>query len=74
LDGQAQMEGSIVMGLSSVLTEEIHFDGGRIKEQNLDSYEITRFSLVPEIETVLVNNPDLAPEGWENRPSRPSRR
>ncbi|MBS1128683.1 MAG: aldehyde oxidase and xanthine dehydrogenase molybdopterin binding, partial [Nitrospirae bacterium] len=26
-------------------------------------YEITRFSWVPEIETVLIDNPDLAPQG-----------
>jgi isoquinoline 1-oxidoreductase len=60
---RAQMEGCIIMGLSSVLTEEIHFDGGAIKDLNFDSYEITRFSRVPEIETVLVDNPALAPQG-----------
>jgi isoquinoline 1-oxidoreductase len=58
-----QMEGSIVMGLSSVLTEEIHFAGGDVRDRNFDSYEITRFSWVPEIETVLVDNPALAPQG-----------
>jgi isoquinoline 1-oxidoreductase len=58
-----QMEGSIVMGLSSVLTEEIHFSGGSVKDRNFDRYEITRFSWLPEIETVLVDNPDLAPQG-----------
>ena len=58
-----QMEGCIVMGLSSVLAEEIHFRGGTIKDRNFDSYGITRFSWVPEIETVLVDNPDLAPQG-----------
>ena len=58
-----QMEGCITMGLSSVLTEEIHFSGGDIKDRNFDTYEITRFSWVPEIETVLVDNPDLAPQG-----------
>jgi CO/xanthine dehydrogenase Mo-binding subunit len=60
---RTQMEGSIVMGLSSVLAEEIHFRGGDIKDRNFDSYELTRFSWVPEIETVLVDNPDLAPQG-----------
>jgi isoquinoline 1-oxidoreductase len=60
---RAQMEGCIIMGLSSVLTEEIHFDGGAINDRNFDSYEITRFSWVPEIETVLVDNPELAPQG-----------
>ncbi len=58
-----QMEGCVVMGLSSALTEEIHFNGGDIKEENFDSYEITRFSQVPEIQTVLVHNPELAPQG-----------
>jgi isoquinoline 1-oxidoreductase len=58
-----QMEGCIAMGLSSVLTEEIHFAGGDIKDRNFDSYAITRFSCVPEIETVLVENLDLAPQG-----------
>jgi isoquinoline 1-oxidoreductase len=60
---RVQMEGCVTMGLSSVLTEEIHFQGGDIKDRNYDSYEITRFSWVPEIETVLIDNPDLAPQG-----------
>jgi len=58
-----QIEGCIVMGLSSAITEEIHFDGGDIKERNFDSYEITRFSSAPAVQTVLVENPDLAPQG-----------
>ena len=58
-----QMEGSVVMGLSSALTEEIHFDGGDIKDRNFDSYQLTRFSEVPDVQTVLVENPDLAPQG-----------
>jgi isoquinoline 1-oxidoreductase len=58
-----QMEGCVVMGLSSALSEEIHFEGGAIKERNYDGYEITRFSQVPEIRTVLVDNPELAPQG-----------
>jgi CO/xanthine dehydrogenase Mo-binding subunit len=57
------MEGCVVMGLSSVLTEEIHFRGGDIKERSFGSYDITRFSQVPAIETVIVDNPELAPQG-----------
>ncbi len=60
---RVQIEGCIAMGLSSVLTEEIHFNGGEIKDRNFDSYELTRFSWVPEVETVLVDNPGLAPQG-----------
>ncbi len=58
-----QMEGCITMGLSSVLTEEIRFQGGNIRTRNYDAYEVTRFSWAPEIETVLIDNPELAPQG-----------
>jgi CO/xanthine dehydrogenase Mo-binding subunit len=62
-EARFQMEGCILMGISSVLSEEIHFEGGDVKERNFDAYEITRFSQVPEIETILVNNPELPPQG-----------
>ncbi len=58
-----QMEGCITMGLGYTLSEEIHFKGGRVLDTNFDTYELPRFSWVPKIETVLVPNPDLAPQG-----------
>jgi CO/xanthine dehydrogenase Mo-binding subunit len=58
-----QMEGSITMGLGSCLTEEIHFEAGTIKDTNFDSYEIPRFSWTPKIDTVIVSNPTLSPQG-----------
>ncbi|MEE9167551.1 MAG: molybdopterin cofactor-binding domain-containing protein [Candidatus Neomarinimicrobiota bacterium] len=58
-----QMEGCIIMGLGYALTEEIHFKGGKISDLNFDSYEIPRFSWVPEIETVLIDAPDSPPQG-----------
>jgi nicotinate dehydrogenase subunit B len=58
-----QIEGCVVMGLGSCLTEEIRFKDGRILDENFDTYEIARFSWLPEIEVVLVDNPDLAPQG-----------
>lgn len=58
-----QIEGCVVMGLGYCLTEEIRFKDGRILDENFDTYEIPRFSWLPEIETVLVDNPDLAPQG-----------
>ncbi|MBM3790116.1 MAG: xanthine dehydrogenase family protein molybdopterin-binding subunit, partial [Acidobacteria bacterium] len=60
---RVQIEGCIIMGLSSVLSEEIRFKGGEIKDRNYDTYEISRFSQVPEIDTVLIDNPELAPQG-----------
>jgi isoquinoline 1-oxidoreductase len=58
-----QMEGCITMGLGYALTEEIHFQGGKVLDTNFDTYELPRFSWVPEIETVLVENRELAPQG-----------
>jgi isoquinoline 1-oxidoreductase len=58
-----QMEGCIAMGLGYVLSEEIRFEGGRILDSNFDTYGLPRFSWMPEIETVLVQNDDLPPKG-----------
>jgi nicotinate dehydrogenase subunit B len=58
-----QMEGCITMGLGYALAEEIHFKNGEIHDLNFDTYEIPRFSWLPQIETVLVENPNLAPQG-----------
>jgi isoquinoline 1-oxidoreductase len=58
-----QIEGCVAMGLGYCLSEEIHFKGGQILDTNFDTYEFTRFSWVPEIEVLLVENPYLAPQG-----------
>ena len=65
---RAQMEGSITMGLGYCLREEIHFRGGDIRERNFDSYEIPRFSWLPKIETILVENQELEPQGGGEPP------
>lgn len=58
-----QMEGCITMGLGYALSEEISFRNNQIMDTNFDTYEIPRFSWVPEIETVLVENSELPPKG-----------
>ena len=58
-----QIEGGIIMGLSAALSEEIEFSGGEIKSRNFDSYRISRFSDTPEIDVVLIDNPELPPQG-----------
>jgi nicotinate dehydrogenase subunit B len=58
-----QMEGCLMMGLGYTLSEEIRFSGGRILTRNFDTYEIPRFSVMPELETVLVKNDPLSPQG-----------
>jgi len=58
-----QMEGCITMGLGYALAEDVRFKGGQVLETNFDSYELPRFSWLPEIETVLVKNDELTPQG-----------
>jgi len=58
-----QMEGCAMMGLGYALTEEVHFKGGEVHDANFDTYTLPRFSWLPEIQTVLVENKDLAPQG-----------
>jgi nicotinate dehydrogenase subunit B len=58
-----QMEGCITMGLGYAFTEEIHFKDGEIFDLNFDTYTLPAFSWLPEIETVILENPDLAPQG-----------
>lgn len=58
-----QIEGCITMGLGYALTEEVRFKGGDVLDRNFDSYEIPRFSWVPKIEVVLIDNPEMEPQG-----------
>ncbi len=63
-----QIEGGLTMGLGQALTEEVRFKGGEIFDTNFDTYEIPRFSWVPKIETVLVENHDVPPQGGGEPP------
>jgi CO/xanthine dehydrogenase Mo-binding subunit len=58
-----QMEGCITMGLGYALTEEQRFKGGKILDLNFDSYELPRFSTLPDIETILIDSKDPEPHG-----------
>jgi isoquinoline 1-oxidoreductase len=58
-----QTEGCLTMGLGYTLAEELRFQGGEILDTNFDTYHLPRFSWVPSIQTVLVKNDALAPQG-----------
>ena len=58
-----QMEGCITMGLGYALKEDIRFKGGEIFDRNFDTYEIPRFSWLPEIETVIIDDKNADPQG-----------
>ena len=66
-----QVEGGLIMGLGYSLTEEVDFRGGRILNTNFDTYKIPRFSWLPKIEVVLVDNPGHPPQGC-GEPAIPS--
>ena len=57
-----QMEGCITMGLGYALTEEIHFRGGDILDRNFDTYQLPRFSWLPQIETLFVEDKSADPQ------------
>ncbi|MCX6634100.1 MAG: molybdopterin-dependent oxidoreductase, partial [Acidobacteria bacterium] len=63
-----QIEGSITMGLGYALTEEVHFKDGEVLERNFDTYQIPRFSWLPKIETVLIENPETPASGCGEPP------
>ncbi|MFA6110385.1 MAG: molybdopterin cofactor-binding domain-containing protein [Candidatus Latescibacterota bacterium] len=58
-----QMEGCITMGLGYALGEEVHFRGGEILDRNFDTYTLPRFSWLPRIETVLIEDRNDPPQG-----------
>jgi len=53
-----QAEGSVMMGLSSALSEEVKFRGGDVLTRSFGDYALARFSWMPKIEIVLVDNPE----------------
>ncbi len=61
-----QMEGCAMMGLGYALSEIVRFRDGEMMDLNFDTYQLPRFSWLPKIETVLIDNPDFPPqEGGE---------
>jgi len=63
-----QIEGSITMGLGYALTEEVRFKDGEVLDRNFDTYRIPRFSWLPKIETVLIENPETPASGCGEPP------
>jgi len=59
-----QMEGCITMGLGYTFEEEIFFEGGNIRDRGFDTYQIPRFSWLPQkMDTLILDRKDKAPQG-----------
>ena len=52
-----------MMGLGYTLSETIAFKGGQVLDKNFDTYELPRFSWLPKIETVIIDNQESDPQG-----------
>lgn len=63
-----QMEGCITMGLGYTLAEEVRFRDGEVLDRNFDTYQIPRFSWLPKIETIVIDNPGLPAQGCGEPP------
>ena len=53
---RAQIEGSMLWGLSSALYEETILENGRLKDNNFDSYKWQRNDRLPELDIHIVEN------------------
>ncbi len=59
----AQMEGGIIMGMSSVLKEQITVVDGMVQQSNYHDYQLLRMQDIPDsIETVIIESSEH-PEG-----------
>lgn len=53
-----QIYGGIAMGMGQALSEEIVHENGKITNLNLNKYRLTRITDIPEMEAIVVENPD----------------
>jgi nicotinate dehydrogenase subunit B len=53
-----QIEGGIIQSASWTLKEEVRFDRTQVKTRSWADYPIIRFEEVPQVEVVLLNQPD----------------
>jgi isoquinoline 1-oxidoreductase beta subunit len=58
---RAQMEGATVMGVGVATLGEISYKGGRVEQNNFDSYQVTRMAGAPkEIRVHIIPNSDYS--------------
>jgi isoquinoline 1-oxidoreductase beta subunit len=55
----AQVEGSVVYGLSAALYGELTVENGRMVELNFHNYRLLRLAEMPKVETVIVPSYDF---------------
>jgi isoquinoline 1-oxidoreductase beta subunit len=53
---EAQLQSSIVFGLSAALGSEIVLENGRVQQTNFHNYPVLRMSEMPQIDVILVQS------------------
>jgi hypothetical protein len=61
-NAHAQLEGAVVYGLGSALTEELTYKDGAVQQSNFHDYRLIRMSDMPQIHTKVIVT-DNAPTG-----------
>jgi isoquinoline 1-oxidoreductase beta subunit len=51
---ERQVEGSFVYGLSACLYGECTVNGGRMEQENFDTYNVMRMAEMPQVETIIM--------------------
>lgn len=55
---RAQIEGSVIYGLSAALTGEITIRDGKVQQGNFDDYPVLRIGETPQLEVHLIDSRD----------------
>src|SRR5207302_229885 len=58
-----QIQGAVLQGVSRTLFEAVKFDRTHVTSLDWRSYPVLTFADVPDIETVLIDQPDVEPQG-----------
>ena len=67
----AQVEGSVMMALSSTLLEELTIVDGEVSVRNFDRYPLLTMKQAPHVEVALLEAPDRKPRGVGEPPMGP---
>ena len=55
----AQIEGSFAFGLSALLYGDITVKGGRVEQENFDTYQMMRMDEMPAVESIVMPSGDF---------------
>jgi nicotinate dehydrogenase subunit B len=60
---KAQIQGNVVQGVSRALKEEVVLDSKTSKSVDWESYQVLRFTELPEVKIALISRPSQPPTG-----------